>query len=573
MDSQFFDCNFNVQLRKIFYAVDGPEKGNPQLILAHIQVHGNRSYDWLVAPRNLTVSHLMRTFPDIVMSPETAVKKNVAFLLRRQLAELLAQQPYHILQNGYVDDSTPATEDSYTQQSVTNGAFVRPGVYFSKTGWHRLPSGCMVFVAGDQLIGDTSEDYMIDSSVSTVHLPAQIGDQRDNILHFLRMLMFEPQVYPAVWSFSLATSLLAMFRQAQIEFQTVLYFIGKYNTGKSTVAKRLYAIYDEEDQPALIFDAGSRFPALREKIAAFRDVPVVVDDLCTSGDRENVRKRKQIISRMLRFAANKTTQIKGVHNNAEALRAAAGLAITAELGLDTESEWSCVFPVRLRDGQRHIPPEARKLAATTLHEFLAWVAPQYDALQKDLQIEFEKAQPTICKETSRISTTLFVISWVSYLFAQFCGEYCNLRESETQKLRNRFVDAANAAIRFLMSQIDSLQNKQPQENIAKILVNGIESDNLHLCKKRKSLYKSAGIELNGKIYLWPNAAYSWITSQKGYQNCTKIRISKYPNAVGILIPEYGDAQDHTVHLEVDGARRRFLCLNKAALYNEANNDL
>jgi hypothetical protein len=104
------------------------------------------------------------------------------------------------------------------------------------------------------------------------------------------------------------------------------------------------------------------------------------------------------------------------------------------------------------------------------------------------------------------------------------------------------------------------------------LVQGLKPDLLSICNKKKKVNEYAGWEDDNKLYLWPDAVYQWISSQPGYQDITKIQISKALKRYGILIFEYSGASDNTVHVEISGERRRFLCINKDILYRAAAQD-
>ena len=118
-----------------------------------------------------------------------------------------------------------------------------------------------------------------------------------------------------------------------------------------------------------------------------------------------------------------------------------------------------------------------------------------------------------------------------------------------------------------------IQRQRPTQTIPQLLIQGLGSGELSICSKKKKLNKSAGWENDDKLYFWPEAVYQWVSSQPGYQDITKIQISKALKRYGILIFEYGGASDNTVHLEVSGERRRFLCMNRDMLYRAGTQDI
>lgn len=474
--------------------------------------------------------------------------------MRKELSSLLIQRPYASL-----------SEEAPTAN--------RPGIYLSQSGWQSLPSGSKVFVAGDKIIGEANGDFLIDQAIAQIRLHTIQGPQKSLIQRFLQILMLEPMIYPAVWGFSLTTAMLSMITQANIDFQAIAYFVGKYAAGKSTIAKWLISLYDTTAKPeriALIYDLGSSTPALREVISRYNDLPVVVDDHCTSGDAAIVKGRKQTVAKFLRFVTNRTPQRKGVNQNSEELCAATLLAITAELGLDSESEWSRIIPFPIPNERKFLPMETRELAGVALQGFLGWVAPQYDKLLSHLCKEHQECLTATSSDNPRPNTTLFVTNWISHCFCQFCEESGILTPEEASGCYKSFENALASSIQYQQKRIRVLSSRKPRYSIEQIILREITSGSLPICDKRKHLLESAGLESDGRIYLWPNVVLSWVTKQTGYEDYTKIKISKVLKKSGVLIQEYGDASDNTVHLDIDGERHRFLCLDLKILQKVAS---
>lgn len=546
------EANFSITIEQVFYGITARDQGIPVLIQAQVQVNGGETHEWVIPPKDLDVIRAKRTFPDLAASRRAATRLNT--LLSGELAECLKTRPYSALQ-----DTAFSPE--------------KPGIILTKTGWHRLPSGTVVFAAGSEIIGDSVEDILVDETAAGVRLPLSVRPMEDVLPKFLGILLLEAEIYPAVWVFSVTTAMLSFLVQTDVRFQAVGYLIGRYGTGKSTVAERLFALYDSTGHPgqaALMFDAGSTAPALREALAVFRDIPMVLDDFCTSGDRETVRLRKRTTARILRLAANKTAQTKGTGAAREEFSAAAGLAVTAELGLDSESEWSRFFPVRLECGMKPLPPETRLVAAEVLRLFLFWTAPQYEQLQSEFRARYHEALETIMRGWPRTDTTLFVLTWMAHLFCRFCQEQCSLTDQAAEELCEVFCKAVQKSILYQLQQCERLAAQTPRESIPQLLARGIRDGSLPVCTKKKHLHENAGLKTDGRLYLWPGAVFQFVSGQQGYQDCTKLRISKELKHYSILLQEYDGAEDNTVHLEVNGKRRRFLCLDEKALYAAAD---
>lgn len=410
--------NFTFEFRQIFYAISGPTRGQPERILVEIYIDNGESHSWLIEPKYLSAQNLKCNFVDVqILRGMTAI---LDALFREEFSEILIKRPYSAL------ESPP--DQRQTQLAVLEQeeyCYNLPGVYLNKSGWQKLPSGKAVFVAGDQIIGDPGCDFLIDPSIANIHLPTLLDTQP--VQPFLELLFLEPNIYLPIWSFTLATTFLSMISQAGIRFQAAALFLGKYGTGKSALLEMLFALYDKTEypgEPALFFDLESSFPALREAVSAFQDIPVVADDRCTSGDSETVRKRAKTAASLLRLVTNRSTQAKGARSTREELRAVAGVAISAEMGsaLNSESDWSRFLPILLSSNRKLLPLETRSMAASILYDFLTWVAPQYDSLLQKLQSDYQELLHDTPSQDLRSSTMHFVINWVAHRFCLFCEE-------------------------------------------------------------------------------------------------------------------------------------------------------
>lgn len=561
--------NFAFEMKQIFYTIDGPNKTQPVRVYIEIYIDNGESHPWAVHPQQLSARNLECTFWDVQIT--TGGHAELDELFHGELRQIFIDRPYSALERLSNQQGHPSISEPW--ECYDN----LPGVYLNKSGWQRLPSGKAVFVAGDQIIGDPGCDFFIDPAIAKIHLPTLSDIEPLQVQTFLDRLLLEPNVYLPIWGFTLTTALHSMIAQAGIHFQTVALLLGKYSTGKSTLLEMLFALYDVTEypeEPALFFDLESSFPALREAVSAFQDIPVVADDHCTSGDSETVRKRAKTAASLLRLVTNRSIQAKGAKSTREELRASAGVAISAEMGsaLNSESDWSRFFPILLSSNRKLLPLGTRSIASSVLYGFLAWAAPQYDLLLQKLQSDYQELLHDTPSQDLRSSTMHFAINWVSHRFCLFCEECGGITDSDADALFKKFEAACQLCVQYQQQQIQLIQYQRPTKTIPQLLVQGLEFGRLPICNKKKKVNKYAGWRDDNKLYLWPDAVYQWISSQPGYQNVTKIQVSKELKRYNILIFEYSGASDNTVHVEISGERRRFLCINKDMLYRAAAQD-
>jgi hypothetical protein len=536
----------------------GAQSTQPKLIKLEIKTEDGSVRTYLAHPSQMTSAKIQKVFFDLVIDPRK--EKEFNHQLRIALSKIIKERPISLLEGAYSGD--------------TSLGKVKPGLYLQSSGWQRLPNGKMIFVAGDQVIGDCHIDKIINSDISGIHLPLIADISLESIVRtVIQGLNQNKTVHLVVWAFTLLTSIQSLILLAGIPLQCVLFVFGGQGVGKSTGVKQLFSVYEYLNSPgkqALFFDAGSSMPALREKLALFQDIPITVDDLCKSSDHEIQRQRRKLGGQLIRDCANKVVVTKMNGCSSEEYRVSAGVAITAEFSMEAASELTRTIPIHMKQRESSSLNNIRSYASSTLYCFLEWLAPQFDSLVRELETTYEQSQAEISSgKYPRVLTSKFALDWTFHVFCRFCEESANIEASETSKLYESYCFAIEQHIQELVQQVDEINATAKKGNVAWHILEGIQSGNLTLCEKSKHLPKHHGLKKDEKLYLWPEAVYQWITQQDGYRDHTKIKISKELKSQGVLIQEYDTASDNTVHLKVKGKRLRFLCLDSASLSKAA----
>lgn len=553
---------FSIRFKQIYYPMNAMEpQSSPQPFMAklEIQLSDRSKLIWIVEPRHMTAAKIQKRFSELIIEPKK--EKEFNFQLRTAFSKVMINRPFSLIERTFYDAGLSSDKQT-------------PGLYLYHTGWQRLPNGQMIYVAGDRVIGNCQFDVMINPDISNIHLPllAEVPPE-ETTTSLIRQLTQAPTVRLVIWAYTLLTSIQSLILLAGIPLQCILFVYGGQSAGKSTAVRNLFSVYEKTGLPsqlALFFDAGSTMPSLRSVLSLFQDIPVTIDDLCIASDQDTQRKRRKLGGQLIRDCANKipVSKMNGLSSSESCV--SAGVTITSEFCMEAASELTRTIPVHITHHGATMSHDIRKYSSSTLLYFLNWIAPQADHLLKQLNSDYTQSTEAIEKESQpRILTSKFALDWTFHLFCRFCEESAYLDESNSISLYQSYCDAINQQVQCLLKDVEKVEKTVKKANIPWYIVQGIKSGELTLCDKKKKLRKQSGYQHKGKLYLWPHVVYQYITQQNGYLSYTKNKISKELKLDGVLIQEYDDATDNTVHLEVQDQRLRFLCLNELSLYQAA----
>lgn len=183
------------------------------------------------------------------------------------------------------------------------------GVIFTRCGWHSLPNGEHVYLAGDRLIGNTAElDYKIAPELMAISLNdlPNLSD-REIVSHFLRGIKEEPDILVPIVAHTIRSMLASCFDEAGYPIRYALYVYGQQGLGKTTTVRNFslpFSTKHRADEAVGLIDVKSTEAALKDELVKLIDQSVVLDDVAICTDPSEQRHRKAIAGNILRFAAN-----------------------------------------------------------------------------------------------------------------------------------------------------------------------------------------------------------------------------------------------------------------------------
>ena len=203
----------------------------------------------------------------------------------------------------------------------------------------------------------------------------------------LRML--PPQAL-LVMAYVILTSVRSLVIGCGVGLQAILYITGKNGIGKSQLAKRMAIFYRRKKtgKPVGIVEADSTNAATDCMLHLMRDMPVVVDDLCLSSGRETERKRREQGARLVRKGTSEMPTIKKLGSKTVELRCNAGIILTAEFTMETESDLNRCLIVPMTD-YLDLPGELTpQLIGDAIRLFSTWFAANSETELNRLKREF-----------------------------------------------------------------------------------------------------------------------------------------------------------------------------------------
>lgn len=299
------------------------------------------------------------------------------------------------------------------------------GSYFEKNGIYRLSDGAFCAVEGNRVLGISGRDCLVSKDVSMLSV-LRAGRTSATQLPLLAM---SPNAVLLVFAFVLLTLVRSAVIDAGIDFQGVLFITGSQGIGKTCLARRIAGFVtrqgDPPHRPALFFDAGSTPSAIRDAMSLYRDLPLIIDDLCISASPRMMQRRLELTTQIVREATNAADIVKK-SSRGELLRlqCVAGVVFTAEILLNSRSELTRLILVPL-DQPLLLPEE---LDADTISaiagEFLNYFIDHSDSLLTELRKVIQRDGNIFAFSechNPRVRTNLLTMRWA---FQTMIKELC-----------------------------------------------------------------------------------------------------------------------------------------------------
>lgn len=423
--------------------------------------------------------------------------------------------------------------------ALHTGAFQR-GWFFEQNGLHQLPDGRTVYIMGNRLLGKCLEPYLIADTVSCFRANTDTFDPSA----FCNLLRQSPPQVILSFGYILLSCIRSCVLHSHRPLQGVLYICGPQGLGKTTLATLLTSWFngDNSGRSALLYEASSTAAATREAMVLFRDLPLVIDDLCLSASRSTAQKRMDLGAQLLREGANTSRIIKKLPNGKTAqLDCAAGLILTAEFDLENESDVTRSIFVPI-DCHLDIPKAlTSRMIGGAIIAFLEWFVCHYDSVAARLE-----EAPVLNMDA--VSSSRAKNNYAN-LFQAFYIWYCSLTAMVSEEVGQSLLNKLCAGIRqsnaHQISVLHNIQMRKPKGNLAYILLGGFEQGAFNLTSKIKKLQKHDGIFWKGDLCLRRDALERYVRTQPGYQSWSLHMIVQQLRTYGALVIQESDtAQVH-----------------------------
>lgn len=424
------------------------------------------------------------------------------------------------------------------------------GYYFSETGAVHFPDGSLGFVRGDTLYpGDFARPYVMASEIEDIELCGEGTSSAQQIFMVLRML--PPQALLMI-AYSALTSVRSLVIDGGVGLQAVLYATGKNGKGKSRLAKRTMLFYRNKKTGSHvgIIEADSTNSATDRMLHIMRDMPVVVEDLCLSTGRETERKRREQGARLVRKGTSEVPTVKRAGSKTIELCCNAGIVLTAEFTMETESDLNRCLIVPITD-YLDLPGELTpQLIGDATRLFSTWFANNSETELNRLKLELANGDWGRNQE-HRVRTNYLCLRWAFQSLVKALNPDGLLAE-ESYALCNQMDRALNIALSAHTKMREKILEDVPRGNLAAVICEGYKKHDFDLTKSLEKLDKHGGIIWKGDLCLRPEELIHYVRLQPGFHNWTRNRITQELKDIGALVLQ--EEGSGTVHLNKGSPR-------------------
>lgn len=417
------------------------------------------------------------------------------------------------------------------------------GYYFDEMGAVHLPDGSLGFIRGDTFYpGDFARPYLIDQEIGDIEL---CGDSSSSAQHILMILRMLPPQALLVMAYVILTSVRSLVIGCGVDLQAVLYITGKSGIGKSRLAKRTALFYRSKKTGKLvgIIEADSTNAATDRMLHIMRDMPIVVEDLCLSTGRETERKRREQGARLVRKGTSEMATIKKLGGKTVELNCTAGIVMTAEFTMETESDLNRCLIVPMND-YLDLPDELTpELIGDAIRLFSTWFAANSGAELNRLKQELTNGNGG---QDHRIRTNYTCLRWAFQSLITALDPDNRLPECSNPLLK-QMDKAMKIAWAAHMQMREKILETVPRGNLAAVLYDGKKNDAFNLATNPKKLAKHGGTIWKKDLCLKPDALVQYVRTQPGFQSWTRNRIVQELKDIGALVLQEEDA--NTIHID------------------------
>lgn len=475
----------------------------PELVVLDLNIGSLAPVRVEVSPAELNYRSLNKRFP-IVHAPNSYCRS---------------------LFNEYLHDAFQACLERRKPTKIDDEFDLVPiGRLFKTPGLHRLDDGSLCAVEGEDVIGYPDYNYYITPDTARFRIRAGIENPLDTLFRILRN-------QPSPVFLTVAFSLLSLVRSAVIDggidLQAVLYIAGPQGTGKTTLAQRaagfIVDTQDSRNNPALFYGAGGTWAGIRDAMAAHRDLPMIVDDLCLSASKQTVRKRQHLAAQTVREAANAAKIVKKSRNGAQIeIECQAGVILTAEFALENASDLTRCIIAQVKKPLGLPPAFSAELMGSVAKLYLQYFVEHADSALQRLRDNLQETDVDALEdcEEARVRTNLITLRWaLDSLFHAAAEQGEDLTDQHL--LYTKFDDALRDAVDAVNEELQRVRSNTPDGNLAYILLRAVENGDFRLIKNEEKidkLRKKDGIWFKNDLCLRSMPLETYVRQQNGFHD-------------------------------------------------------
>ena len=353
----------------------------------------------------------------------------------------------------------------------------------------------------------------------------------------------------------------------------VLYLTGVQGSGKTTAANdfALPMTCLSNHAPAPSARALASKPSVRDFTAEYRDMPVLLDDVCTSSGSETRRASTEVAAYTLRFVAGRIPELLKLPGGKQrSARCNAGVIITGEFPMTAPSDLTRCVIVDVDHQMRSKEADDRAVTSAVALRFLQYVAANYDAICEKIRSGLGAFRADQAKDSRpRQQQHLAELSCSFQLLLEYAREIGAIQMDAYGDWCTRLQNILNHSLGVTNRLIEEYERKNIT-NISRIIIESLYNGSLTLAKSQKRFqqdpdqFDGFSNKQKDQIYLRLKSLSRLLTTLSG-RTCTE-------QAAGALLRESGLVEigkdKHTAKAKFPEIGR-FVPLDKNVLYKQA----
>lgn len=445
-----------------------------------------------------------------------------------------------------------------------------------RTGWQQLPNDKYIFVVGQHIVGETGDvDYVLAQTLPQLKITDNFPEITNHQLleKYFRKIRRDPTVLIPLSAQMIRALMASVFEQEGYPLRFVLYLTGIQGSGKTTAVNDFALPMTDisNNIPAPASRALGSKPAVRDFTAGYRDMPVLIDDVCTSSGSETKRISTEVAAYTLRFVSDRIPELRKLPGGGQrSIRCDAGVIITGEFPLSASSDLTRCVIIDVDHQMYGREEDDHTVTCAVISRFLQYVSENYEACRKkigDALGPFRADKGT--DSAPRQQQHLAELSCAFQILLEFAYEIGAIGTDDLEE----WCSQLKAALEHSLGVNNGLvheYNLRNVTNISKIIIDSIENDSMRIAKNRSKLEcdsdKFDGFvdRKKGQIYLRLTSLSQLLTALSGR--------AWTEQAVGTLLRENGlvevGRENHTAKAKLPGIGR-FVPLNRDQLHRQA----